>query len=89
VINNYIKENNWTFPIVMGKTPNTEYTVGKQYGVQAYPTNYLIGADGKVLWRGLGFDEKAMREALAKAGFTKSASPAAAKPASGAERTNG
>ena len=44
------------------------YQVGKAYGVQAYPTNYLVGPDGKVLWRGVGFDEDALRAALAKAG---------------------
>ena len=45
------------------------YTLGKAYGVQAYPTNYLIGADGKILWRSVGFDEPALRDALAQAGI--------------------
>jgi hypothetical protein len=34
----------------------------------AYPTIYLIGPDGTVLCRGLGFQEKTLRQALAKAG---------------------
>ena len=63
----YIADNNWSFKIVMGGS-GENYTLGKAYGVQAYPTNYLIDADGKVLWRSLGFNEKALREALAKAG---------------------
>jgi len=46
-----------------------DYTLGKAYGVKAYPTNYLIGADGKVLWRGVGFNEGALRGALAEAGI--------------------
>ena len=44
------------------------YAVGNAYGVHAYPTNYLVGADGKILWRGLGFDEEALRKALQQAG---------------------
>jgi hypothetical protein len=46
-----------------------KYTLGKAYGVQAYPTNYLVGPDGKVLWRGVGFDEGSLRSALEKAGL--------------------
>lgn len=34
------------------------------FGVVAYPTNYLIGADGKVAWRAVGYDEAAIREYL-------------------------
>lgn len=45
-----------------------EYKIGGKYGVQAYPTNYLVGPDGTVLWRSVGFDETGLREALAKAG---------------------
>ncbi|KAA3611820.1 MAG: TlpA family protein disulfide reductase [Planctomycetota bacterium] len=29
--------------------------VSKAFGVQAYPTNYIIGPDGKILWRSVGF----------------------------------
>lgn len=45
-----------------------QYTLGKAYGVQAYPTNYLVDSDGKVAWRGVGFNEPELREALAKLG---------------------
>ncbi|TAH39555.1 MAG: TlpA family protein disulfide reductase [Planctomycetota bacterium] len=31
--------------------------VSRAFGVQAYPTNYILGPDGKVLWRAVGFDE--------------------------------
>lgn len=61
-------DNNWSFKIVMGGRGD-QYTVGKAYGVQAYPTNYLVGADGKILWRGVGFDENGLRAALEKAGL--------------------
>jgi len=40
-------------------------TVSEAFGVQAYPTNYVIGADGKVLWRSVGWDEKAVTKAIA------------------------
>lgn len=67
-IQKYITENNFTFKVVMGGQ-GANYTLGKTYGVQAYPTNYLVGPDGKVLWRGVGFNEGALRDALAKAGL--------------------
>ena len=39
-------------------------SVSQAFGVSAYPTNYVIGPDGKVLWRGIGYDEAALRTAL-------------------------
>ena len=36
------------------------------FGVVAYPTNYLIGPDGKIVFRATGFDETALRAALEK-----------------------
>lgn len=69
VIKKYVDENKFTFQIALaGKNGGKEYKVADQYGVMAYPTNYLIDAKGKVLWRGVGFDEKAIRAALEKAG---------------------
>lgn len=64
----YIGEGKFTFPIVMGGR-GEQYAVGKAYGVRAYPTNYLVGPDGKILWRGVGFDEPALRSALEMAGI--------------------
>lgn len=40
-----------------------------KYGVVAYPTNYIVGPDGKVKARFIGFDEKGMVAALKKLGF--------------------
>ena len=63
-------ENKFTFQIgLAGKNGGKEYKIADQYGVMAYPTNYLIDSKGKVLWRGVGFDEKALRTALEKAGI--------------------
>lgn len=67
-INKYIKENNFTFQIGM-KEGDQPYNVDSQYGVQAYPTNYLVGSDGKILFRSVGFDEEGIRKALAKIGI--------------------
>ena len=39
--------------------------VSRAFGVQAYPTNYVVGPDGKVLYRGVDYDEEALRKALA------------------------
>ena len=70
VIKKYVEENKFTFQIgLAGKNGGKEYVMADQYGVVAYPTNYLIDAKGKVIWRGVGFNEKALREALEKAGI--------------------
>ena len=67
-VQKYIADNKFTFQVVMGGT-GEKYTLGKAYGVQAYPTNYLVGPDGKVLWRAVGFNEEGMRAALAEVGL--------------------
>lgn len=38
--------------------------VSRAFGVQAYPTNYVVGPDGQVLYRSVGYDEQAIRKAL-------------------------
>jgi hypothetical protein len=66
-INKYVKEGKFTFPIGMnGKGKND---VSELYGVQAYPTNYLISPDGKVVASFVGFDEAGMKAALRKMGL--------------------
>jgi thiol-disulfide isomerase/thioredoxin len=40
--------------------------VSRRFGVRAYPTNYVIDAEGKVAWRAVGFDEAGLRSALEK-----------------------
>lgn len=39
--------------------------VSAAFGVQVYPTNIVIGPDGRVLYRAVGWDEPAIRAALA------------------------
>lgn len=63
-ITRYLKKAQLTFPVVKA-LPGTI----RAYGVQAFPTNYLLDARGKVLYRSVGFDEAKLRAALAKAGL--------------------
>lgn len=39
-----------SFPTVM----DTEGAVSREYGVRALPVSFLIGRDGKILWRAIG-----------------------------------
>ena len=65
-INQYLTKEKFTFRVAMAdKKQGQIYDIAKQYGISAYPTNYVVSGDGKILWRGIGFDEKAIRKALA------------------------
>ena len=66
-VKKYIMEGKFTFQIVLGGE-GEKYTLGKAYGVQAYPTNYLVDPEGKIVWRSVGFDENGLKDALAKMG---------------------
>lgn len=65
-IQKYVSDNKFTFKIGM---PPQGYGVFKDYGVEAYPTNYLIDANGKVVFRSVGFDEKGLRKAIDELGL--------------------
>jgi hypothetical protein len=56
------------FKIVMGGS-GEKHNLGKTYGVQAYPSNYLVDGNGGGVWRSSGFNEEALREALARLGL--------------------
>jgi hypothetical protein len=43
------------------------FTTTKAFGVSAFPTNYVIGPDGKVIYRGISFDEEAIQQAIRSA----------------------
>lgn len=61
VIADYWKEGEFDFPPVRQE----DGEVSKAFGVRAYPTNYVIGPDGKVVWRGVGANLEAIKKALA------------------------
>jgi len=67
-INKYRKEGGFSFILAMGNDGKKHYSVAEKYGVQAYPTNYVLDPDGKVVWHAVGYDEEGMRSALAKLG---------------------
>ena len=60
----YIKR--YTFPVAMDKETGGAFA---SYSVDACPTNYLIDAKGKIVYRATGFNEKALRAALASLGI--------------------
>ena len=70
VIRKYLMEKDFTFFVGLGSRNGSENDdVAKLYGVQAYPTTYLIASDGKVVWRNIGLSEGGIRTALAKLGI--------------------
>jgi len=62
VIKKYFKENGFTFTEVMNGEKKDD--IVSNYGVQAFPTNYVISPEGKVIARFIGFDEAGIRKAL-------------------------
>lgn len=66
MIQKYRKEGKFTFPLVMDSADGKVATLFK---VQAYPTNYVIDANGKVAAAFVGFDEAGMKKALRGLGF--------------------
>ena len=60
VIRSYWEESGFTLTAVRQQAD----AVSRAFGVQAYPTNYVIAPDGTVAWRGVGWDETAVRGTL-------------------------
>jgi hypothetical protein len=65
-INRYVAQNKFSFPIVLGDQGSP--SVFEKFGVEAFPTNYLLDSRGRVVYRSIGFDETGLRTALAKLG---------------------
>ncbi len=61
VIRDYWEEAGFTFTALRDEMGVQAVT---PFGVRAFPTNYVIGPEGKVLWRSVGWDEAAVRKAL-------------------------
>ena len=66
LIRKFMKEKGYTFLIAMDKEKGGAF---ESYGVEACPTNYLVDGKGKVVYRGIGYDEKALRAALRSLGI--------------------
>jgi hypothetical protein len=68
IVRKYIADNKFTFTILLGA--DTSKTAEK-FGVLAYPTNYLLDADGNIVARFVGFDEAGLRKEIEKLGIAK------------------
>jgi peroxiredoxin len=64
-IEKYLSENKLTFEVGM---PPEESDIFRDYGVQAYPTTYIIDSKGTVVFRSVGYDEEGIHKALEKLG---------------------
>jgi len=62
----YWKSTRYSFDTI---TTRPDDPITNRFGVGEFPTNFLIGRDGKILWRGVGFDEDALKSALRRAGL--------------------
>ncbi len=67
-IRKYAQQGKFSFPIGMDSTGGKTASVVANYGVNAFPTNYVVDSEGKVAFRCIGFDEKGIRSALARLG---------------------
>lgn len=68
VIRKYRADEKFTFTMVMGGDTDAKNSVFSRYAVSGFPTNYLVDPAGKIVWRAEGFDEDALKAALAKLG---------------------
>jgi thiol-disulfide isomerase/thioredoxin len=50
----FLKENPVAYPLAVDRIVNGEGMTTNAYGIQAIPTAWLIGRDGKVAWKGHG-----------------------------------
>ncbi len=64
----YVETSGWTFSIALGREAAGGVNVPSAYRVELFPTNYLIDADGKIVFRCVGWDEAGLLAALKKLG---------------------
>jgi thiol-disulfide isomerase/thioredoxin len=72
VIRSFLTKNHYTFRAGLALHTQKRLEaddIAWRYGVQSYPSSFLVGANGRILWSGVGYDEKALRNALALAGL--------------------
>ncbi|GIV01614.1 MAG: hypothetical protein KatS3mg015_0444 [Fimbriimonadales bacterium] len=63
-VKNYFAENKFSYTPVMAPVK-----VHQAFGVRAYPTNYVVDSEGKVIARFVGWNEDAMKDALKSKGI--------------------
>lgn len=65
----WARSRGFTFPIAMGgPLDGPKGTVFSEYGINAFPTNYVLDSNGKVVWRRTGYEVAGLRKALAGLG---------------------
>jgi peroxiredoxin len=60
IVNKFIQQNKYTFPIFLDKGAKTYGLFASKY----IPRNFVIGKDGKVKWASIGFVEKEFNEMI-------------------------
>jgi thioredoxin-related protein len=68
-INRFLKQGGYQFPVAREESKADLFTM---FGVVAFPTNYLIDKDGKIVFRSIGFEEASLMKALSHIGFGES-----------------
>jgi len=64
----YVSASGWTFPVALGSQTRDGFEIPKAYCVDTFPTNFLIDAQRKIVFRCIGWDEPGLLAALAKLG---------------------
>lgn len=68
LVQKFMKEQKLAFPVLV--SPEAERpSLIKRYGVRGVPTNYLLDANGKVVWRSVGWDQAGLTEGLQRLGL--------------------
>ena len=65
-VQRWARERGLSFPVALNKTPTDLVTM---FNVKAYPTNVVYNREGKVSYKGEGYDRTALLKALAEAGL--------------------
>lgn len=67
-IGKVIAKDHLTFPVAVGGQPpeGDPANVFARYGVQLYPTNFLLNADGQIVWHSAGFEGDGLPELRAE-----------------------
>ena len=61
----FLKERGITFPV--GLNGQGVERVTPKFNVDAFPSNFIIGPSGKILWREVGYNEAKLRLAIEQA----------------------
>ena len=69
-VRKFLKQNGYTFTVgLSGANGGKKESVDDLFKAQAYPSNYLVGQNGNILWRNFGYEEAEVRQVLEKVGI--------------------